>query len=112
MIRGTREEILKRIGSSIRGHRLQANITQQMLAERSGVSLNAIRHLESGVGASLGTFVQACRSLGKDRWIIDLEPKEEISPIKLANARPITTMKMNLALFFILLPPSYNRFSL
>ena len=85
MIRGTREEILKRIGSSIRGHRLQANITQLMLAERSGVSLNAIRHLESGVGASLGTFVQACRSLGKDRWIIDLEPKEEVSPIKLAE---------------------------
>ncbi len=85
MIRGTKEEILKRIGNSIHGHRLQANITQQMLAERSGVSLNAIRHLESGVGASLGTFVQACRSLGKDRWIIDLEPKEEISPIKLAE---------------------------
>ena len=85
MIRGTKKEILERIGSSIRGHRLQANITQQMLAERSGVSLNAIRHLESGVGTSLGTFVQACRSLGKDRWIIDLEPKEEISPIKLAE---------------------------
>ena len=85
MIRGTKEEILKRIGNSIRGHRLQVNITQQMLAERSGVSLNAIRHLEGGVGASLGTFVQACRSLGKDRWIIDLEPKEEISPIKLAE---------------------------
>ena len=85
MIRGTKEEILKRIPPPPPGHRLQANITQQMLAERSGVSLNAIRHLESGVGASLGTFVQACRSLGKDRWIIDLEPKEEISPIKLAE---------------------------
>ena len=84
MIRGTKKEILKRIGSSIRGHRLQANITQQMLAERSGVSLNAIRHLESGVGASLGTFVQACRTLGKDRWIVDLEPKDELSPIQLA----------------------------
>ena len=84
MIKGTKSEILKRIGNSIRGHRLQANITQQMLAERSGVSLNAIRHLESGVGASLGTFVQACRTLGKDRWIVDLEPKDELSPIQLA----------------------------
>jgi transcriptional regulator with XRE-family HTH domain len=84
MIKGTKSEILKRIGNSIRGHRLQANITQQMLAERSGVSLNAIRHLESGVCASLGTFVQACRTLGKDRWIVDLEPKDELSPIQLA----------------------------
>ena len=84
MIKGTKSEILKRIGDSIRGHRLQANITQQMLAERSGVSLNAIRHLENGVGASLGTFVQACRTLGKDRWIVDLEPKDELSPIQLA----------------------------
>ena len=86
MVRGTKSEILKRIGNSIRGHRLQANITQQMLAERSGVSLNAIRHLESGVGASLGTFVQACRILGKDRWILDLEPRDEPSPIQLAEA--------------------------
>ena len=85
MVKGTKTEILRRIGDSIRGHRLQANITQQILAERSGVSLNAIRHLESGVGASLGTFVQACRTLGQDRWIVDLEPKDEISPIKLAE---------------------------
>ena len=85
MVKGTKTEILRRIGDSIRGHRLQANITQQMLAERSGVSLNAIRHLESGVGASLGTVVQACRTLGQDRRIIDLEPKDEISLIKLAE---------------------------
>lgn len=85
MIVGTKSEILKRIGSYIRGHRLQANITQQMLAERSGVSLNAIRHLESGVGASLGTFVQACRTLGKDRWIVELEPKDELTPIQIAE---------------------------
>ena len=86
MVKGTKYEILKRIGNSMRGHRLQANITQQMLAERSGVSLNAIRHLESGAGVSLGTFVQACRILGKDRWIFDLEPKDEPSPIQLAEA--------------------------
>ena len=77
MVKGTKSEILKRIGNSIRGHRLQANITQQMLAERSGVSLNAIRHLESGVGASLGTFVQACRSLGKTGGSLILSRKRK-----------------------------------
>lgn len=86
MIKGTRQEILRRIGESVRTWRLRENITQQVLAERSGVSLNAIRHLESGEGATLGTFVQACRTLGKDRWITDLEPKDEVSPIALAEA--------------------------
>ena len=32
------------------------------------------------------TFVQVCRILGKDRWIGDLEPKEELSPIAYAEA--------------------------
>ena len=86
MVKGTKREILKRIGNSMRGLRLQANITQQMLAERCGVSHNAIRHLESGVGVSLGTFVQTCRILGNDRWILDLEPRDEPSPIQLAEA--------------------------
>lgn len=86
MVKGSRQEILKRIGESMRTWRLRENITQQVLAERSGVSLNAIRHLENGEGATLVTFIQACRTLGKDRWIVDLEPKDEVSPIALAEA--------------------------
>ena len=86
MVKGTRQDILKRIGASVASHRLQANISQQVLAERCGVSLNAIRHLEHGTGATLWTFVQVCRILGKDRWIVDLEPKEEFSPIAFAEA--------------------------
>lgn len=86
MVKGTRQDILKLIGASIASHRLHANISQQVLAERCGVSLNAIRHLEHGTGATLWTFVQVCRILGKDRWIGDLEPKEELSPIAYAEA--------------------------
>ena len=85
MVKGTRQDILKLIGASIASHRLHANISQQVLAERCGVSLNAIRHLEHGTGATLWTFVQVCRILGKDRWIGDLEPKEELSPIAYAE---------------------------
>ncbi len=86
MIKGTRADILKRIGVSIATCRLHANITQRSLAERCGVSLNAVRHLERGAGATLWTFVQVCRILGKDGWILDLEPKEEMSPIAFADA--------------------------
>jgi len=86
MVKGTRQDILKLIGASVASHRLQANISQQVLAERCGVSLNAIRHLERGTGATLWTFVQVCRILGKDHWIVDLEPKETLSPIAFAEA--------------------------
>lgn len=86
MVKGTKDEILRRVGKAIREWRLRADITQQSLADRSGVSLNAVRHLEDGSGATLGTFVQVCRSLGRDRWILDLENFPEVSPIAFAEA--------------------------
>lgn len=83
---GTRESILQRIGVAVREHRLRKNITQKMLAERSGISLTAVKHLERGVGATLGSFVQACRTLGIDGWIAEIEPRDELSPIAYADA--------------------------
>lgn len=83
---GTRETILQRIGVAVREHRLRKNITQKMLAERSGISLTAVKHLERGVGATLGSFVQACRTLGIDGWIAEIEPHDELSPIAYADA--------------------------
>ena len=83
---GTRESILQRIGAAVREHRLRKNITQKMLAERSGISLTAVKHLERGVGATLGSFVQACRTLGIDGWIAEIEPHDELSPIAYADA--------------------------
>ena len=83
---GTREVILQRIGVAIREHRLRKNITQRMLAERSGISLTAVKHLERGIGATLGSFVQACRTLGIDGWIAEIEPHDELSPIAYADA--------------------------
>ena len=82
---GTRESILQRIGVAVREHRLRKNITQRMLAERSGISLTAVKHLERGVGATLGSFVQACRTLGIDGWIAEIEPRDELSPIAYAD---------------------------
>ncbi len=83
---GTRESLLKRIGVALREHRLRRNMTQQMLAERSGISLTAVKHLERGEGATLGSFVLACRTLGQDWWIGELEPKDSVSPIAYADA--------------------------
>lgn len=83
---GTRDDILKRIGTSLKEQRLRQNLPQSVLAERSGVSLTSIKRLEGGLGATLGIFVQVCRVLRLDGWIAELEPKDEISPLALADA--------------------------
>ena len=79
--------ILHRIGEALRVHRLRLNLPQKVVAERSGVSLTSVKRLESGEGATLGTFVQVCRTLGLDGWIAEIEPRDEVSPI--ANAETL-----------------------
>ena len=87
MVYRTKEEILSRVGGALKTCRLQQNISQQVLAERSGVSLNAVKNLETGSGATLGTFILVCRTLGKDGWIDALtRTNEELSPIAYLEA--------------------------
>ena len=87
MVYGTKGEILSRLGGALKTCRLQQNISQQVLAERSGVSLNAVKNLETGSGATLGTFILVCRTLGKDGWIDALtRTNEELSPIAYLEA--------------------------
>lgn len=83
---GNKEAILKRIGEALKERRLRQNIPQNVLAERSGISLTAVKRLENGDGATLGSFVQVCRTLGVDGWISELEPRDEVSPIAYAEA--------------------------
>ena len=46
----TRSEQAKRFGALLRGRRLEAGLTQAALAERAGLSVRAIQHLEAGLG--------------------------------------------------------------
>ena len=86
MIIGTKDEILRRIGAALKEHRLRQNLPQNVLAERSGVSLTSVKRLEGGQGATLGTFLLVCRTLNLDGWIADLEPRDTVSPIAYAEA--------------------------
>ena len=72
----TTGEQLKQLGGYVRGHRLAINISQQELAKRSGVSLKAVRNIESGANSTLESFVSVCRSLRKTDWIASLTPPE------------------------------------
>lgn len=45
----------------------------------SGISESALKNLEAGRGASLSTFIQVCRTLGKDEWIMRLGPTDAVN---------------------------------
>ena len=66
--------LLDQVGDAVRQLRLQRNLMQQTLAERSGVSIKAVRNLESGNGVALRSFLAICRTLGKIDWIQTLPP--------------------------------------
>lgn len=93
------ESIQREVGSYLRATRMAKNLPQRVLAERSGVSLSSVKHLESGAGATLMTFISVCRTLGKLAWVEDLAPRGETSPIAIMDraisAKPRQRARMN-----------------
>ncbi len=84
------DQMLSEVGDSIRKLRLQRNLSQGVVAERSGISFGAYRNLESGQGASLRSFLAVCRTLGKTDWMRTLPPPM-ISPMEILRRenRPV-----------------------
>lgn len=80
------EELALAIGENIRSLRLQKNLTQQTLAGQAGVSLSALRHLESGQGANLSTLIRVVRTLDRQEWLQALAPQVTINPLNMTPA--------------------------
>lgn len=59
----THHEICREIGQRCRRLRLQANLSQLELAERSGASLSSIRRLEASGQATLELLVRVTQAL-------------------------------------------------
>jgi len=76
MLKGTKQEILHRLGENIRSRRLSVNLSQAEAAERSGISLSTLKNIEAGKGASVWALVSLCRTYGHDHWIYELAPDE------------------------------------
>ena len=79
MVLGKIDNLLADSGSMLKRERLYRNLSQRVVSERSGISEIALKNLESGRGASLSTFIQVCRTLGKDEWIMRLGPADAVS---------------------------------
>ena len=76
MIYQTTSEMLVSLGEGLRAARLADNLSQTTAAERSGISLKAVRNLESGKNASTSSLVALCKTLRRVDWIANLAPPE------------------------------------
>jgi transcriptional regulator with XRE-family HTH domain len=80
------EELL---GRRVRQARIHEQLTQAEVATRANVSLGALRHLESGSGATVSTLVKVLRALGQEEWLTTLgsEPDPTVfNPLNLLAA--------------------------
>jgi|SRR5580658_3077073 transcriptional regulator with XRE-family HTH domain len=79
----TTVELEELLGSRLRELRLLKNVDQKSLAGRAGVSLNALKHLESGKGARVNSLMKVLRALERVDWLDTLAPVVSISPIQM-----------------------------
>ena len=84
MLSQTVDAMIEKIGDAVQQLRLHRNLTQQTLADRSGISVKAVRNLEGGTGISLKSFLAMMRTLDKLDWIETLPPPMGgLSPIEM-----------------------------
>lgn len=82
----TSAEIEEILGSRLRELRLLKNLDQVSLAERAGVSLNALKHLETGQGARVSSLIKVLRGLDRADWLQTLTPAVSISPMQMLKS--------------------------
>ena len=79
----TNEEFEQSVGENVRTLRLQRNLDQATVAERSGISVRALRNLEQGAGSTVRTLLSVMRALGRESWFDAMAPVATINPLNL-----------------------------
>ncbi len=74
--------IAQEIGRRIRRKRLAKNLSQQVLAERAGLSRKAISETEGGGAATLPTLIRILRALDSLDDLDHFLPEPVISPME------------------------------
>ena len=82
----TSQELEQRLGERLRELRLLKNLDQRTLAERAGVSLNAVKHLEAGSGARVHSLINVLRALNREQWLETIAPTVSISPMQMLKS--------------------------
>ena len=81
--RKTDEELLKIIGSHLKKRRISANLTQQELAEATGISKDRISQIELTGRTSLASLVAISRKLGLLQQLLSIYETPELTPIQI-----------------------------
>lgn len=81
----TLNESMNQLGESLRQVRLHKNIDQKTLAEQAGVSVGAVKNLESGSGASLKTLISVARVLKLEQGLLNMAPIPTINPLNMTK---------------------------
>lgn len=81
----TNQDIIALLCQRLKEYRLAARISQREMAEKSGVSLTTISHLEQGLNRNitLNNFISILRVLGLEQRLSDLLPELPVPPMAL-----------------------------
>lgn len=74
------------LGAHLRALRLDRNLEQAVLAQRAGVSLTALKRLESGGGSTTHTLISILRALGREDWLRTIAPVATINPLTMPKS--------------------------
>ena len=77
------EELQRTLGERVRRLRLSRNIDQQSVAEKGGMSVSALRNLESGRGATVETLLRTLKALDYLEGLDILVPEATVNPVAL-----------------------------
>lgn len=79
----TNPDIEKELGKRLKNRRLDLNLSQTEIAERSGLSRRTITAIEHGEGSTLRTLIALLRALNALDTLEGLLPDPGISPMKM-----------------------------
>jgi transcriptional regulator with XRE-family HTH domain len=80
-------EILRDIAGRLKRRRLNINISQQELADRTGISRNTVSYIEQGKPFGVLTLIQILRGLDALDELDSFLPDPGISPLQLARMK-------------------------
>lgn len=81
----TPREMEVALGDELRKLRLSRNLDQNTVAERSGISVRALRRLEAGDGSTLHSLISVLRTLGRQDWLKTIAPVASINPLSFSR---------------------------
>lgn len=81
----TVEEWQATLGENIRNLRILKNLDQKELAAQAGISVTAVRRVESGKTSTTETLIKALRVLGRTGWLDALAPIIDINPLQISK---------------------------